>query len=349
MKCFCLFVLLVLPVAHLFAQEDCDIFNIQDLSAAYLNFSVDSIILQSDGSHEVHLSNGTTYTMVLGCIDPAYGEYDATANTDDGSCATFIVNGCTDPAYIEYDETANTDDGSCATLIVNGCMDPAYLEYDATANIDDGSCMFLIDLNCVDVTMDGHIYSVVQIGNQCWFAENLRTSVYADDSAIPEVTGNSAWGGLITGARCDYANNAANVSTYGRLYNWYAATNAAGLCPSGWHVPTDGEWTDLKNNVIANGHSGAVGTALKATYGWSELFGGVNGTDDFGFSALPGGYRGGGGSFNAGYYGNWWSSSPSGGNAWSRSMSFADIEPGLYRNARNRSNGYSVRCLRDAD
>ena len=87
MKCFCLFVLLVLPVAHLFAQEDCDVFNIQDLSAAYLNFSVDSIILQPDGSHEVHLSNGTTYTMVLGCMDPAYVEYDAAANTDDGSCA----------------------------------------------------------------------------------------------------------------------------------------------------------------------------------------------------------------------------------------------------------------------
>ena len=129
---------------------------------------------------------------------------------------------------------------------------------------------------------------MVEIGDQCWFAENLRTTVYADGSAIPEETDNTAWSGLSTGARCDYDNDASNVATYGRLYNWYAATDAAELCPTGWHVPTDDEWTALETYLGANGHSGTEGTALKATSGWSS---GGNGTDDFGFSALPGGYR----------------------------------------------------------
>ena len=69
---------------------------------------------------------------------------------------------------------------------------------------------------------------------------------YADGSAIPEETDNAAWTGLSTGARCDYDNDASNALTYGRLYNWYAVNNGSGLCPSGWHVPTDGEWTELE-------------------------------------------------------------------------------------------------------
>jgi len=433
------------------AQEDCDVFNIQELSAAYLNFSVDSTILQSDGSYEVYLSNGTTYTQVQGCTNPAYTEYNASANTDDGSCVTFVFNGCTDPAYVEYSASANTDDGSCVTLViegctnpayteynasantddgscvtfvfigctdpayveynasantddgscvtlvvegctdaaadnydasanvydgsciyygcadpayveysasantddgscttlvVEGCMDPAYMEYDETANTDDGSCQCLIvDLACVSPAMDGYSYGVVQMGCQCWFAENLRTTVYADDSSIPEVTGSSAWSGLSTGARCDYNNDAANVAAYGRLYNWFAVTNVAGLCPNGWHVPTDGEWTALEDYITAQGFNGTEGTALKSTSGWLSGWG----TDNFGFSALPGGYRNYvDGVFNdAGGSVRWWSSSPSGGRAWYRGL--LNFSPAITRSSYIPRTGYSVRCLRDAD
>ena len=170
---------------------------------------------------------------------------------------------------------------------VQGCTDPAYTEFDASANVDDGSCATLAS-TCDSPSMDGYDYAVVEIGDQCWFAENLRTTVYADGSAIPEETDNTAWVGLSTGARCDYDNDASNVATYGRLYNWYAATDAAELCPTGWHVPTDDEWTALETYLGANGHSGTEGAALKATSGWAS---GANGTDDFGFSALPGGSR----------------------------------------------------------
>jgi uncharacterized protein (TIGR02145 family) len=284
-------VLMLLASVPLFAQEDCDVFNIQELSAAYLNFSVDSTILHSDGSFEVYLSNGTTYTLVPGCTDPDYTEYDASANVDDGSCAT-------------------------------------------------------LPSTCGEVEMDGYTYSVVEIGDQCWFAENLRTTVYADDSSIPEVYGYSAWTGLSTDARCNYGNNAYYAGTYGRLYNWYAVDNANGLCPSGWHVPTDGEWTALEDYITAQGFNGTEGTALKSTGDWD---GGGNGTDNFGFSALPGGYRGTyyGIFHNAGGLGFWWSSSSNGGDAWGRSMS--NSNPGIFRDDYSPRSGFSVRCLRDAD
>ena len=136
------------------------------------------------------------------------------------------------------------------------------------------------------------------------------------------------------------------MSEYGRLYNWYAVDDARSLCPSGWHVPTDGEWTDLENHISSQGFSGTEGTALKSTYGWSNS---GNGTDDFGFSALPGGPRliDDGGFDDAGSLGLWWSSSPSGGDACAQFLIYANLGIGqFYRNPRY---GFSVRCLRDAD
>ena len=293
------FLLLLFPFV-LFAQQDCDVFSIQGLAAENLAlhdsialFSVDSTILQSDGSYEVYLSNGTTYTQ---------------------------VQGCTDSAFLEYNASANADDGSCSILV--GCSDSDF------------------------ASMDGHNYELVTIGYQCWFAENLRTTVYADGTAIPEVTDDTAWAGLSTGARCDYDNDASNVATYGRLYNWYAATDDSELCPTGWHVPTDGEWTALETYLGANGHSGTEGTALKSTSGWNS---GGSGTDDFGFSALPGGDRiYSDGNFNyAGSFGYWWSSSPSGGSAWFRFLYYGNPSVGRYDGSPRY--GFSVRCLRDAD
>ena len=196
------------------------------------------------------------------------------------------------------------------------------------------------------VKMDGYRYYGALIGDQCWFAENLRTTVYADGSAIPEVTDQYAWTGLSTGARCDYDNDPVASYGYGRLYNWYAVDDTRGLCPTGWHVPTDDDWTALETYLGANGHSGAEGTALKSTSGWNDS---GNGTDDFGFSALPGGYRYYyyGNFLHAAYRGYWWSSSPNGGSAWFRSL--YDSNPAINRGSYAPRFGFSVRCLRDAD
>ena len=209
------------------------------------------------------------------------------------------------------------------------------------AQIDSLSCL-------AGVEMDGYRYKGVFIGEQCWFAENLRTTVYADDSSIPEVTGSSDWGALSTGARCHYDNDPVVNYGYGLLYNWHAVDNASGLCPNGWHVPTDGEWTALEDYITEEGFNGTEGTALKSTSAWDWDYYG-SGTDDFGFSALPGGYRDYYDSYFslAGDIGYWWSSSPSGGNAWRRRLRY--FNPGISRYYSNPRNGFSVRCLRDAD
>ena len=129
------------------AQEECD--NSASRSVGSLFSAVDTIILQPDGSFEVQLNNGTTFIQVQGCTDTSYTEYNAAANTDDGSCATPVVEGCTVRLY-EYDAEANTDDGSCTTAVVEGCTDLAYLEYDASANTDDGSCTTAVVEGCTD-------------------------------------------------------------------------------------------------------------------------------------------------------------------------------------------------------
>ena len=92
--------------------------------------------------------------------------------------------------------------------------------------------------------IDGNIYNTVSIGTQCWTKENLKTTKYKDGTAIPTGLNDAEWANTTTGAYAIYDNNAANNTTYGKLYNWYAV-NTGNLAPAGWHVPTDAEWTTL--------------------------------------------------------------------------------------------------------
>ena len=170
---------------------------------------------------------------------------------------------------------------------------------------------------------DGNTYKTVIIGEQEWMAENLRTTKYNDGTSIPNVTDGSQWDYLSTGAWSHYNNDNQYDTIYGKLYNWYAVETGK-LCPTGWHVPTDAEWTELNDYLAANGYSGTEGIALKSTSGWGS---GGNGTDDYGWNALPGRYRYYDGDFDGCcdygleivITGNWWSSSQySTGNAWGR-------------------------------
>ena len=206
---------------------------------------------------------------------------------------------------------------------------------------------------------DGYTYKTVIIGEQEWFAENLKTSKYNDGTPIPNVTGDTEWEELETGAWCHYDNNSDYESTYGKLYNFHAIETGK-LCPTGWHVPTDAEWTVLTDYLAANGHSGAEGTALKATLGWDDfLVGSPNGTDDYGWNGLPGGVRLKNGDFGlVGLNGLWWSSSQRDSSFWFDSsdsgyfvgvwtrylLSDSDL---LDRQFNFKELGHSVRCLRD--
>ena len=202
--------------------------------------------------------------------------------------------------------------------------------------------------------IDGNVYHTINIGTQTWMAENLKTTKYKDGTSIPNVTDSAAWINLSTPAYCWYNNDAATYkNTYGALYNWYAV-NTGKLVPTGWHVPTDAEWTTLTNYVTANlGTSINVAKALAAATDWTIYSTtGTIGCDltlnnSTGFSALPGGNRGSdNGAFVVGYYGNWWSSTEYlTYSAWSRTMSYRASN--VYRNLNYKHSGFSVRCVRD--
>ena len=141
--------------------------------------------------------------------------------------------------------------------------------------------------------VDGNHYHVVLIGGQSWLRENLRVKHYRNGDAIPAVTVDNLWKNLTTGALCAYDNLESNVPAYGYLYNWYALTDARGLCPAGYHVPADGEWavlgTQLGGDTIAGGKLKSTGTIEQSTGLWYAPNTGA--TNSSGFSGLPAGYR----------------------------------------------------------
>jgi len=153
-----------------------------------------------------------------------------------------------------------------------------------------------VTLNTNIADVDGNVYKTVTIGTQVWMAENLKTTLYNTSTPIPLVTLDATWSAATTPAYCWYANTEATYKPlYGALYNWYAANNE-NLCPVGWHVPAETEFSTLELTLgmdpasIPNwGPRGTTqGAQLKNTTGWAS---GQNGTNTSGFSALPGGYR----------------------------------------------------------
>ena len=204
----------------------------------------------------------------------------------------------------------------------------------------------------------------VTICSQVWATINLDVTTYRDGTPIPQVTDPTAWANLTTGAWCYYNNDAANGTTYGKLYNWYAAAgiyDAASLAdsslrknlaPTGWHVPTDAEWSTLINCLDPTANGGAntpnvAGGAMKEN-GTTHWYGPNTGaTNSSGFTGLPGGDRGYDGTFyNIGSFGLWWSSSEDSTSfAWFRYLDYYVSDAS--RNSSNKTNGFSVRCLRD--
>jgi len=201
------------------------------------------------------------------------------------------------------------------------------------------------------VTFDGYSYPLVAIGSQCWFKENLRTAHYRNGDPIPGELSDAEWTSTTAGAQAVYGEDPANLELYGRLYNWFAVDDARGLCPTGWHVPTDGEWMALEmelgmtveqaNSIGLRGTD--EGTRLKSqTSGFSAW----NGTNASGFSGLPAGGR----SFDSGFgslsiLGHWWTSSSAASGAWGRDL--AAEHSGVYRNGADLRYGFAIRCIMD--
>ena len=188
------------------------------------------------------------------------------------------------------------------------------------------------------------LFNSVRIGKQVWSSENLNTAEFSNGDKISEAKTNEEWqtmGEQGKSAWCYYDNDPANGIKYGKLYNWYAVADPRGLCPAGWHVPSDGEWTQLSNTL---GGDNNAGSKMKSASGWDQ---GGNGANSSGFSGLPGGNRNDVGPYNSvGVYGSWWSStqySPT--NAWFRVLFCGSGD--VFRSINNKRFGFSVRCVRD--
>lgn len=220
---------------------------------------------------------------------------------------------------------------------------------------------------------DGNIYETVKIGSQWWMAENLKTTHFSDGSEINLIENNENWEnlGFSENAYCYYNNSLANAGTYGALYNWTAAMNSAesseltpsnvrGVCPTGWHLPSDGEWIILEMELgmsydeawLVGWRGTNEGSKLKTKKGW---YSNGNGTNSSGFSALPAGIRSGNGLFSdVGKTTHFWTSTEYLNittYAFNRNLDYNHSGVGWFRASHYygfpKEFGFSVRCVKD--
>ena len=260
-----------------------------------------------------------TYNIWVGDVNPPSLEVGIAETTI--SCSEQVPF----PVYTATDDCGTPNVSFSLSYDVQDCSTNTVATWTVTATDGNGNQ----SIEFIDVTIlgdaqfacgnpvgyQGYDYATVQIGDQCWFAHEN----YENGDVIPSGLSDSAWSSNTSGALAVYGEDAGcvnyspdidacdpaqSLNEYGRLYNWYAVDDARGLCPSGWHVPTDGEWTVMTDHL---GGASVAGAHMKTDYGW---YNGGNGTNSSGFSGLP--QRGNEGSFSfAGFSGYWWSSSPS--------------------------------------
>ena len=333
-----------------------------------------------------------------GCADIPEGDCDCEGNQIDalgvcgggcmfdfngnGLCDPDEVFGCLYPFAQNYNPQATTDDGSC--VFPEGCAEETAcgLVYDGNNDgvVGSGDLLQLLTefgqtctplFTCgAPITYQGYEYTTVLIGDQCWFAENLRNELYSNGDSIPydfddwqnttngtvAIFGQFAGCDTVTGIEdCDPIQS---LNSYGRLYNWYAVDDTRGLCPNGWHVPSDGEWmvmemalgmSEIEANA-SNWRGSNQGFQMKTDYGWNSS----SGSNSSGFSGLPGGYLYANqlapyfSFMGAGSIGVWWTATPIDSRAWFRRLD--DDHQNVARSQYyNLTHGFSVRCIQDTE
>lgn len=226
------------------------------------------------------------------------------------------------------------------------------------------SITFNPDLNYGTVSdIEGNAYKTIEIGTQTWMAENLRTTQYSDATAIPLVVDKDEWVHLSTPGYCWYDNNEELYKNlYGAFYNWYTV-NTGKLCPSGWHVPSDEEWKTLEiylgmspedaDSPASRGTTEGLMIKETGTGNWDPDEH-INGTNESGFTGLPGGLRWG---YNTGFDNDfwegegvvsfWWTSSAGLEDVWAYSRKIYNFNSMLFRDSRGVEFGFNVRCIKD--
>ena len=297
----------------------------------------------------------------VGCMDSTACNFSPEVIFDDGSCH-FNCLFC--------------NDGTVWNEVTQGCdvANPSDTDFDGCVGMIDllnllsvfGTCVEedpqVAGWSCGDpLEYQGYDYETVLIGDQCWFAENLRATHYQNGDELGSSLEGDSWGETESGAysiygegngSCGSANPefdacdaSASQEVYGLLYNGHAAMDERNLCPNHWHVGSDADWIALKEQLSEEGFSGQEGAALKTSNGWKNDGGG---TDVFGFHAVSGGSRNfAAGSFNyAGEFGRYWTSTMSDdGNGWRRSFAYNNSLLERYDGSLNT--GSAVRCIKN--
>jgi len=286
-------------------------------STSFLDFSLDSTTL----SFSISNSAKGKFIYILTpsqkwiTVSPVYGEI-----TDETDKITLTINktGLSESIYKE-------------SIKVTSLAGPVSLR----------DIIIPVYLNGV-ADRDGNYYKVVTIGTQTYMAENLKTTRYNDGTAVPFVSDQTLWDTINTPGYCWYNDAATYKDTYGALYNWYAV-NTGKLCPTGWHVPTNDEWKILENYIGGS----TSGNKLRET-GTIHWLAPNDGTNESGFTGLPGGFRNSGnpdGFFGLGDLCAWWSSTEYlttyGYDWWICNCNVVSFAYDL------KQNGLSVRCLKD--
>ena len=323
-----------------------------DYSGHWLEGKIDDIGIWTTALTEDQITALYNAQLTLpGCTDPTACNFNEAANQDDGSC-TYPPFGLTDceAGGTLCGEGTIWDASLQACVGFNGC--PSDLDGDGIVGVNDLLSLLsdfgtacppeVAEWTCGDpVSYHGYDYATVQIGEQCWLAENLRTELYSNGDEVPNLPQGADWQAATndgSGAWVYFSNNPDSGETFGKLYNWYVTVDERGICPTSWHVPENAEWS-----VLVDHYGGAEIAAIELKGNYSdEWFG--NGTS--GFNALPGGFRDWGNSvfFLQGTSGDWWTSSNQGAGFWRGMDSNSNnVHNALY----GRAMGNSIRCIKD--
>jgi uncharacterized protein (TIGR02145 family) len=277
------------------------------------------------------------------------------------SLATYPL-GCMDSLACNYDVHAGQDDGSCQyqnSACNDGDVNTGNDKLDATCQCVGSPYINGIYVEGNGVTdIDSNVYATIILTNgQEWMKDNLSVSKYQNGDIIPRVFSATTWFNTTSGGYGVYGNLTSNNAKYGKLYNWYTISDTRGVCPAGWHVPNDDEWTTFINYLDAaavggNNPNNSAGGKMKATGTFQENTGlwntpNTSASNLSGFSGLPGGNRDfGGGYYNVNVFGYWWASSEFNfTNAWGRYLANDDFA--VSRDAFDKRSGFSIRCLKD--
>jgi uncharacterized protein (TIGR02145 family) len=283
---------------------------------------------------------GGTTTDDFSAIDWAAGPYFVKVELDAAGGTTFVEMGTSQLLSVPYAKYAETSADATALMERLAVIE----EMNGIGTITD---------------IDGNEYEITKIGNQIWMAENLRVTKYADGTPLEYIADSATWNDNLTDTSRSYAYpyyDESYADTYGALYTWYAATDGdsvsaevyqvKGVCPDGWHIPSNDEFVELVDYLANHGFAGTEAIALKSTTGWDED---GNGTDNFGFNWLPTGVIN---RFHGGYDYNgianymWTSSKHINVNAY-KIVGLAFDYNGVYSVHNYNNHGLSVRCIKD--